>query len=69
MALIVLNIYCIMLQRYNTIRINKTIRKYESLEQKKKAKICNELMAEKQITDNLTHEIIKNKQVRPITFE
>lgn len=68
-ALIVLNIYCIMLQRYNAIRINKTIRKYATLEQKKKAKICNELMAEKQITDNLTHEIIKNKQVRPITFE
>lgn len=68
-ALIVLNIYCIMLQRYNAIRINKTIRKYATLEQKKKAKICNELMVEKQITDNLTHEIIKNKQVRPITFE
>lgn len=32
---IILNLYCIMLQRYNYIRIDNTIKKYEKIEQKK----------------------------------
>jgi len=43
---IILNLYCIMLQRYNYIRINNTIKKYEEIEKKK--------------TENLKEEIKSN---------
>lgn len=42
-ASITLNTYCVMLQRYNWIRINKAIKKNEPLEERKKEKIKQEL--------------------------
>lgn len=44
---IILNLYCIILQRYNYIRIDNTIKKYEDIEKKK---ICS---IKKTIKDNI----------------
>lgn len=44
---IILNLYCIMLQRYNYIRIDNTIKKYEDIEKKK---ICS---IKEEIKDNI----------------
>ena len=54
---IVLNIYCILVQRYNHIKINELLAKYEKLQKlKKKHKICEE------IADNIDEEPIIDKR-------
>lgn len=65
-----INLYCIMLQRYNHIRINQVIKKGEAREQKQKDAICEELKEENQISNDLTYKIVnkKNKE-ETITFE
>lgn len=40
---IILNLYCLMLQRYNYIRINNIIKKYEDIENKKINNIKDEI--------------------------
>ena len=66
---VILNLYCIMLQRYNYIRINKTIRKHKIFEENKICKIKTELKEK----DNLLKEYIytfglvgKNKKIKTI---
>lgn len=59
----IVNLYCVMLQRYNWIRINKTIKRMKPREEKKK----NELKAELQKTDTYlaehSYKIVKNKKI------
>lgn len=65
-----INIYCIMLQRYNNIRINQVLEKGAAREQKKKDEICEEIIKDNQISNDLTHKIVNKKdKEKTITFE
>ncbi len=67
---IVINLYCIMLQRYNCIRINQLIKKMTHLYEKQKDKIKDELRKEDSILSEHVYKIVdkKNKETS-ITFE
>lgn len=66
----VINAYCIMLQRYNHIRINQTIEKWKLREKKQKDAILKEMEQENVISNNFVHKIVdkRDKEVT-ITFE
>ena len=64
-----INLYCIMLQRYNHIRINQVLKKGEVREYKQKEVICEELKQEKEMTSDLTHIIVEKNKETIITFE
>lgn len=65
-----INIYCIMLQRYNQIRINQVIKKYESKEKIKKNELTEELIKEDSLLLDHTYKIVnKNDKEKTITFE
>lgn len=59
--LIVLNSYCIMLQRYNDIRINKFIKKMEPRSKNEKDEVSDELRKEDSLIPEHTYKIIKKK--------
>lgn len=65
-----INIYCIMLQRYNYIRINQVLKKGEAIEKRQKDAICAEIKEENQMYNDLTYKILnkKDKEIT-ITFE
>ncbi len=63
------NLYCIMLQRYNAIRINKLIKKLTPIYEKKKNVIKDELKKEDSLLLNHTYKIIDKKEKETdITF-
>lgn len=65
-----INTYCIMLQRYNCIRINKLIAKRNLLFEKQKATIKEEIRKEDSLFNDHSYKIInKNGKLSPITFE
>lgn len=66
---IVLNSYCVMLQRYNWIRINHVLRKCEPAENKKKLELCDELKKSEHISDKCQHKIITSKKISDISVD
>lgn len=65
-----INLYCLMLQRYNCIRINQVIHKMSSKYEKKKEKIKEELTKQNSKQKNLSYTIIDKKQNESnISFE
>lgn len=66
----IINSYCLMLQRYNWIRINDTIRKMTPRYEKQKAKITNELQeTEKKLPEHLYKIVDKKDREKEISFE
>ncbi len=64
------NIYCIMLQRYNHIRINQVIKKGEPREEAKKNKLKEELIKEDSLLSEHTYKVVnKCEKEKNITFE
>ena len=59
--LIALNSYCIMLQRYNNIRINRFIKKMEPRSKNEKDEVSDELRKEDSLIPEHTYKIIKKK--------
>lgn len=67
---ITINLYCIMLQRYNNIRINKVIRKMTPRYEKEKNEIKEELKKEDSLLLNHSYKIVDNKNKETnITFD
>lgn len=68
---ILLNGYCIMLQRYNQLRINKVLEKGEKVEARKKVVLCEELKKDEFLSKVESYKIInqKKKEEIPITFD
>lgn len=66
-----LNSYCIMLQRYNHLRINKVLEKGEKVEARKKVVLCEELKKDEFLSKVESYKIInrKNKEEVPVTFD
>lgn len=63
----ILNIYCIMLQRYNHIKINLVLNKHK---QKQKEKFCDEIKKDKHLSKEYSYKTInKNNKEKNITFE
>lgn len=68
--LVPLNIYCIMIQRYNHIRINQVIKKGELHEADKKSKLKEELIKEDSLLREHTYKVInKREKEKDVTFE
>lgn len=68
---ILLNGYCIMLQRYNQLRINKVLEKGEKVEARKKVVLCEELKKDEFLSKVESYTLIntKKKEEIPITFD
>lgn len=65
-----MNIYCIMLQRYNQIRINKVIKKFESKEKREIEETKKVILEESKSKDiTLTLEKIFNDEAKQITID
>ena len=68
--LVTINTYCIMLQRYNQIRINQVIKKGERLEEGKKNKLREELIKEDSLLrENIYKVVNKREEEKNITLE
>lgn len=66
----VLNIYCLMLQRYNNIRINQFIKKWTPRYEKQKDIMKDELRKEDSLLLEHTYKVVdKKKRETNITFE
>lgn len=66
----ILNLYCIMLQRYNWIRINETVRKMTPRYEKQKAKITHDLQETEKILPKHSYKIVnKNDKEKEVSFE
>lgn len=64
------NVYCIMLQRYNQIRINQVIKKGKIHEESKKSKLKEELIEESLLLSKPTYKVVnKHNKEKNITFE
>ena len=68
-----INIYCIMLQRYNIIRLNKVIKKFYPKYEHQKEELKKELIESNKLLKEHTYKIVKEtkKEVkeRKVTFE
>lgn len=65
-----INCYCIMLQRYNHIRINQVIKKMEPREEAKKSELKEELIKEDSLLNEHTYKVVnKRDKEKDITFE
>lgn len=68
-----INAYCVMLQRYNIIRLNKVIKKFYPKYEHKKEEIKKELIESDKLLKEHTYKIVKEnkKEVneREVTFE
>ena len=70
LSCVAINIYCIMLQRYNHIRINRVIKKMLPREEAKKNKIKEELKKEDSLLDDHTYTIVsKRDKEKNISFQ
>ena len=70
LSCIAVNIYCIMLQRYNHIRINQVIKKMEPREEAKKGKLKEELIREDSLLNEHSYKVVnKRDKEKDITFE
>ena len=68
--LVVLNAYCVMLQRYNIIRINKVVNKFSLKYEEEKSQMKKELSNTDKLLKEHTYKIINNKnKEKEITFE
>lgn len=70
LTFIILNLYCIMLQRYNGIRINQLIEKMTPRYKKQLDKIKEELKKEDSLLCEHTYKLVNKKvEEKSITFE
>lgn len=68
--LIIVNLYCLMLQRYNWVRINEVINKFAPHEEKIKNKLKDELKDKDKSLSPHTYKIVNvNKKEKLVTFE
>ena len=66
----VINTYCIMLQRYNQIRINEFIKRKTPFYEKKKERAKEELKKEDSLLKEHTFKIVdRNKKEKKLTFD
>ena len=69
-SLTCVNLYCIMLQRYNVIRINDTIKRLKPHYEKRKEKIIEEIKKEDTLLKDYTYKIVDKKENEEvITFD
>ena len=70
-ASFLINTYCVMLQRYNCIRINNMLSRCEPIEKKKQEELQRKLQTDEFIERNINHKILNFKKVteKEITFE
>lgn len=68
-TLIMINLYCIMLQRYNQIRINQILKKGEGREQRQKDLVLKKIENEKELTEYLNHKIVDKNEELNISLE
>lgn len=66
-----LNGYCIMLQRYNQLRINKVLEKGEKVEARKKVVLCEQIKKEEFLSKVESYKLLsrKNQEEVPITLD
>lgn len=71
LASLLINTYCVMLQRYNCIRINNMLSRCEPIEKKKQEELQRKLQTDEFIERNINHKILNFKKVteKEITFE
>lgn len=71
LASLLINAYCVMLQRYNCIRINNMLSRCEPIEKKKQEELQRKLQTDEFIERNIDHKILNFKKVteKEITFE
>lgn len=68
--LIIVNLYCLMLQRYNWVRINEVINKFTPHEEKIKSKLKEELKEKDKFLSPHTYKIVNvNKKEKTVTFD
>ena len=67
--LILLNSYCIMLQRYNYIRIDRAYKKYKKHDDKLKEVLVDDLRKTQEFTKDLNHELKTKKKTDVLSFE
>lgn len=65
----IINIYCIILQRYNYIRLDNTISKATTLENKQKSTLQESIIEEKLTKDISISILEKSKEEKQISFE
>lgn len=68
-----INTYCIMLQRYNIIRLNKVVKKFSKKYEQQKDEVKKELIESDKFLNEHTYKIVKEKgnkvKSKDITFE
>ena len=65
-----INLYCVMLQRYNYIKINKYIEKYNIVNERKKNRIKEELRKGDSLLLDHSYKIVDNNKIEQnITFD
>ena len=65
-----INSYCIMLQRYNQVRINQAIKRMEPHEEFKKKELKEELIKEDSLLSEHTYKIVdKDNKEKDVIFE
>lgn len=70
LSAIIINIYCIMLQRYNLIRINEVIKKGLPREEKKKNELKDKIKKSESLLNEHNYKIVNKKgKEKNITFE
>lgn len=68
-----INTYCIMLQRYNIIKLNRVVKKFDAKYERQKEELKKELIESDKLLKEHTYKIVKEKKKevmeREITFE
>lgn len=66
---LVINGYCVMLQRYNWLRIERVLKKCEPIEKAKRVEVCEELTEMNHISSKCEHKVITANSVDDISVE
>jgi len=64
-----LNSYCIMLQRYNQIRINKVIKRYEKVDFSKREKLKNKITSSQVNRNVISYKLVNNSSYDDVDLD